>query len=86
MDADEKIFNHLNQVNGNASMPPQTMWEFQRGVAHNFCMDLLITFFINYYLHVFARCIHCNKRVCTYSSLECFLRLSQKAKTEICCK
>ena len=66
-------------------MPPQTMWEFQRGVAHNFCMDQLITFFINYYLHVFATCILCNKCVYTYSSLQCFLRLSEKAKTEICC-
>ena len=38
-DADERIFYLLNQFNGNASMPPQTMWEFLRGVAHNFCMD-----------------------------------------------
>ena len=38
-DASKRIFNLLNQFNGNASMPPQTMWEFLRGVAHNFCMD-----------------------------------------------
>ena len=38
-DADERIFKLLNQFNDNASMPPQTMWEFLRGVAHNFCMD-----------------------------------------------
>ena len=38
-DAGERIFNLLNQFNGNASMPPQTKWEFLRGVAHNFCMD-----------------------------------------------
>ena len=66
-------------------MPPQTMWEFLRRVAHNFYMDKLITFFINYYLHVFATCILCNKRVYTYSSLQCFLRLSKKTKREICC-
>ena len=47
-DAVERIFNLLNQFNGNASMPPRTMWEFLRGVAHNFCMNWLITFFINY--------------------------------------
>ena len=38
-DADKRIFNLLNQFNGNASMPPQAMWEFLRGAAHNFCMD-----------------------------------------------
>ena len=38
-DADKIIFNLLNQFNDNASMPPQTMWEFLRGVAHNFCMN-----------------------------------------------
>ena len=38
-DADERIFNLLNQFKGNASMPPQTTWEFLRGVAHNFRTD-----------------------------------------------
>ena len=68
-------------------MPLQTMWEFQGGVAHNFCIEQLITFFINYYLHVLATCILRNKCVYTYSSLQCFLRLqvSEKAKTEIRC-
>ena len=37
-DADERIFNLLNQFNGNASMPPQITLEFLRGAAHNFCI------------------------------------------------
>ena len=36
-DSNERIFNPLNQFNGNGSMPPQTTWEFLIGVAHNFC-------------------------------------------------
>ena len=84
--AEERIFNLLNQFNGNASTPPQTMWEFLSGTALNFSMDKLITFFINYYyLPVFATCILSNKCVYTYSNLQCFLRLREKAKTEICC-
>ena len=38
-DADKRSFNLLNQCDSNASMPSQTMWEFLRGVAHNFCMN-----------------------------------------------
>ena len=40
---------------------------------------------MNYYLHAFATCFFCNKCVYTYSSLQCLLRLSEKAQTEICC-
>ena len=38
-DTDERIFNLLNQINGNASVLRQTIWEFLRVIAHNFCMD-----------------------------------------------
>ena len=49
---------------------------------HNFCIDSLIAFFINYCLqHAFF----CNKCIYTYSRLQCLLRLSKKAKTEVCC-
>jgi len=35
-DADERILTLINRFNGNAVEPPQTMWEFLRGIAHNY--------------------------------------------------
>ena len=58
-DTDERIFNLLNQFNGNASMPPQTMWEILRGVTNYVFYQLSFAHICNMYslqkmrLHLF---------------------------------
>ena len=38
-DADERILNLTNQFIGRSAQPPSTMWQFLRGIAHNFSMN-----------------------------------------------
>ena len=38
-DADERILNLTNQFIGRSAQPPQTMWQFLKGIAHNFSMN-----------------------------------------------